>query len=257
MKLQLIRNATLRLNYAGQTILIDPYFAPQYSLPTYTGKSPNPMVELPLPIETILKDVSLVIVSHLHSDHFDTVAQQYVPKNLPLFCQPTNEDIIRGKGFQQVTPITSEANWHDIHITRTDGHHGLRYVETQMGKVSGFVLQAPNEPTVYWAGDTVLCSEVEQAIERFQPDVIVTHSCGAKWLDDHDQRQLIVMDDQQTITVCQAAPKSTVIATHMEALDHATTTREQLRATANEAGVSTGQLRIPADGETIEISGNT
>src|SRR5215207_2480522 len=125
MKLQLIRNATLRLSYAGQEILIDPYFAPQFSLPTYTGKSPNPLVELPLPIEAILKDVTLVIVSHLHSDHFDTVAQEKVSKTLPLFCQPDNEDFIRGKGFQQVTPITDEANWQGIHITRTDGHHGL------------------------------------------------------------------------------------------------------------------------------------
>lgn len=253
MKLQLIRNATLRLNYAGQMILIDPYFAPQYSLPSYTGKSPNPLVELPLPIETILKDVSLVIVSHLHSDHFDTVAHQHVPKTLPLFCQPGNEEFIRGKGFQQVMPITDEADWQGIHITRTDGHHGLGYVETQMGKVSGFVLQAPNEPTIYWAGDTVLCSEVEQAIERFRPDVIVTHSCGAKWPDEYEQRQLIVMDDEQTVTVCQSAPNSTVIATHMEALDHATVSRDQLRERADKAGMGTAQLHIPADGESIEI----
>ncbi|MBI1276574.1 MAG: MBL fold metallo-hydrolase [Anaerolineaceae bacterium] len=254
MILQLIRNATLRLDYARQTILIDPYFAPQFSLPSYTGKSPNPLVELPLPIDDILKDVSLVIVSHLHSDHFDTVAHQQVPKNLPLFCQPGNEDFIREKGFQAVTPIGDEKNWQGIHITRTEGHHGLGYVETQMGKVSGFVLQAPNEPTVYWAGDTVLCPEVEQAIERYNPDVIVTHSCGAKWADNQGGRQLIVMDDAQTSSVCQAAPHSIVIATHMEALDHATVSREQLRMTANDAGVSTSQLRIPTDGESIEIS---
>jgi L-ascorbate metabolism protein UlaG (beta-lactamase superfamily) len=254
MKLQLIRNATLRLNYAGQEILIDPYFAPKHSLPSYTGKSPNPLVELPLPIEAILKDVSLVIVSHLHSDHFDTVAQREVPKTLPLFCQPGNEDIIRGKGFQQVTPIVDEADWAGIHITRTGGHHGLGYVETQMGKVSGFVLQADNEPTIYWAGDTVVCSEVEQAIARFQPDVMVTHSCGAKWLDDHNERQLIVMDAEQTAAICKMVPKSVVIATHMEALDHATVSRADLRAAAEKAGVSAAQLRIPADGETIELT---
>ncbi len=253
MKLQLIRNATLRLKYAGQIILIDPYFAPQFSLPTYTGKSPNPMVELPISIEAILKDVTLVIVSHLHSDHFDTVAHQRVPKNLRLFCQPGNEEFIRVKGFLDVMPISDEAKWQGIHITRTDGHHGLGYVETQMGKVSGFVLQAPNEPTIYWAGDTVLCSEVEQAIERFQPDVIVTHSCAAKWPDDQNQRQLIVMDDAQTIAVSKAAPESIMIATHMEALDHATISREQLRTAANDAGMNAAQLRIPADGETVEV----
>ena len=255
MKLQLIRNATLRLNYAGEIVLIDPYFAPKHSLPTYTGKSPNPLVELPIPIEAILKDVDLVMVSHLHSDHFDTVAHQYVPKTIPLFCQPGNEDKIREKSFQDVTPITDKVEWKGITITRTDGHHGVGYVETQMGKVSGFVLQAANEPTIYWAGDTLLCSEVEQAIKRFKPDVIVTHSCGAKWPDDHNKRQLIVMDAQQTIAVCQAAPDSTVIAAHMEALDHATVSREELRAKAAEAGISTTQLRIPADGESIEISG--
>ena len=254
MKLQLIRNATLRLNYAGQEILIDPYFAPKHSLPSYTAKSSNPLVELPLPIETILKDVSLVTVSHLHSDHFDTVAQQEVPKTLPLFCQPGNEDIIRGKGFQQVMPITDEVTWEGIHITRTGGHHGLGYVETQMGKVSGFVLQADGEPIIYWAGDTVVCSEVKQSIERFHPDVIVTHSCGAKWLDDHNERQLIVMDAEQTVATCKSAPKSVVIATHMEALDHATVSRADLRAAAEQAGISALRLRIPADGEMIELA---
>lgn len=211
------------------------------------------MVELPLSIEDILKDVTLVIVSHLHSDHFDTVAHQRVPKDWPLFCQPGNEDFIRGKGFQQVMPIADQVEWNGIHITRTDGHHGLGYVETQMGKVSGFVLQAANEPTFYWAGDTVLCSEVEKAIERFKPDVIVTHSCGAKWPDNHDERQLIVMDDQQTIAVCKSAPNNTVIATHMEALDHATVSRELLRTSATQAGISQTQLRIPTNGETLEI----
>ncbi len=254
MKLQLIRNATLRLGYAGQEILIDPYFAPQHSLSSYTGKSPNPMVELPLPVDAILRGVTLLMISHLHSDHFDTVAQQSVPKNWPLFCQPGNEDIIRGKGFQQVMPITHKADWEGIHITRTDGHHGLRYVETQMGKVSGFVLQAANEPIVYWAGDTVVCSEVEKAIARFQPDVIVTHSCGARWPDDHGEHQLIVMDAEQTIAICRSAPKSTVIATHMEALDHTTVSREALRAAAEKAGVSATQFHIPADGEMIEIN---
>ncbi len=253
MQLQLIRNATLRLTYAGRQILIDPYFAPQHSLPSYTGKSPNPLVELPLPTSQILDGVELVIVSHLHSDHFDSVAHQEVPKTLPLFCQPSDENFITEKGFRQVTPIADAVDWQGIHITRTDGHHGLGYVETLMGKVSGFVLRAPDEPTVYWAGDTVVCSEVEQAIQQFQPDVIIVHACGAVWPDEDNQRQLIVMDASQVVRVCQLAPHSTVVVTHMEALDHATVSRAELRSTATSAGISETQLRIPADGERIEI----
>lgn len=57
------------------------------------------------------------------------------------------------------------------------------------------------------------------------------------------------MDAEQTIAVCRAAPNSTVIATHMEALDHATVSRAELRQQADAAGID--NLLIPADGETL------
>jgi hypothetical protein len=51
--------------------------------------------------------------------------------------------------------------------------------------------------------------------------------------------------------VCRAAPWSVVVATHMDAVDHATVSRASLRAFATAHGVSPEQLRIPADGETL------
>ena len=253
MKLQLIRNATLLLDYGGHHILIDPYFAPKGSRPSYVGKGENvnPMVELPLTPEQILEGVELVMVSHLHSDHFDPVAHERVPKHLPLFCQPGNETFIREKGFEDVVVVDDDIAWKGIHINRTDGHHGTGEVETMMGKVSGFVFKAQGEPTLYWAGDTILCDEVHAAVAQYQPDIIVTHSCGATWADSADQRSLIVMDDAQTVAVCELAPEAVVIATHMEVLDHSTISRAVLRARAENAAVDAGRLRIPADGETI------
>ena len=47
MQLELLRNATLKITYDGHVLLIDPYFAPRHSLPSFTGRSPNPMTELP------------------------------------------------------------------------------------------------------------------------------------------------------------------------------------------------------------------
>jgi L-ascorbate metabolism protein UlaG (beta-lactamase superfamily) len=251
MKIRLIRNATLLLDYAGQHILIDPYFAARHSLPSYTGRSPNPLVMLPLPPEHILPAVALVIISHLHTDHFDAAAQALVPKDLPLFCQPGNEDVIRAKGFQRVTPIAATQYWQNLNITRIGGHHGRGEVEGLMGAVAGFVFQASSEPTLYWAGDTILCAEVEQAIDTFKPALVVTHSCGAMWPDRAGQRSLIVMDDAQTVAVCRRLADGRVIATHMEALDHATITRAQLRQTAQAAGIDERKLLIPADGATI------
>jgi L-ascorbate metabolism protein UlaG (beta-lactamase superfamily) len=88
MRLRLFRNATQRLHYAGHELLLDPFFAPKHSRPSYAGRSPNPLVDLPCPPEEIMAGAELLIVSQLHSDHFDPEAQRLLPKDLPIFCQP-------------------------------------------------------------------------------------------------------------------------------------------------------------------------
>jgi hypothetical protein len=102
---------------------------------------------------------------------------------------------------------------------------------------------------VYWIGDSIWCEEVEHSLDRFQPDVIVTHSGGAELGDSGP----IVMDAAQTITVCEAAPSAVVIATHMEALDHCMTSRKGLRLTAEGSGIDLDRLLILEDNELVEI----
>jgi len=251
MQLQLIRNATLRLHYAGHAILIDPDLAAKHSRPSFTGRSPNPMVDLPVPLAEILAGIDLLIVSHLHRDHFDAV--EPIPAALPVLCQPGDEPRIAERGFTQVTPLADTLVWGGIHLTRTAGQHGTGAVGRLMGAVAGFVFAAPGEPTIYWAGDTILYDEIYAVFDRHQPDIIITHSCGARWPDDHGERQLIVMDAAQTIAMAQTAPASIVIATHMEALDHATISRAELRAAAVAAGIPATRLLIPADGEELSF----
>jgi L-ascorbate metabolism protein UlaG (beta-lactamase superfamily) len=247
MKLQLIRSATLRLEYAQQRIVIDPYLAPKHSRPSFTGKSPNPLVDLPCAPQDVIASIDLVLISHLHSDHFDPAAQELLPKNTPILCQPDDEAQIAAKGFRQVTPVAKSLAWRGIRITRTLCQHGSGDVLTEMGPASGFIFQAEHEPTVYWAGDTIWNDAVAENIARTQPQIIVTHSCGATW----GEHVLIVMDAAQTVAVCRAAARSTVIATHMDSLDHATVSRADLRRYATAHGILPEQLLIPADGETL------
>jgi L-ascorbate metabolism protein UlaG (beta-lactamase superfamily) len=247
MHIQLIRNATLRLTYNGARILIDPYFAPKHSLPSYADKSKNPMVDLPITPEMIMEGIDLILVSHLHTDHFDSVAKEMLPKDVPLFCQPGNETVIQEAGFQDVRVIENSVVWRGITITRTDGQHGEGETAQLMGKVSGFVFEAEGEPTLYWTGDTIWYAPVEQVVRERQPDVIVTHSCGATWKGSTP----IVMDAIQTAAVCKAAPQSVIVATHMQALDHATVSRADLRQYATGQGIADHQLLIPADGDTL------
>jgi L-ascorbate metabolism protein UlaG (beta-lactamase superfamily) len=247
MNIRLIRSATLRLEHAQHTFVIDPYLAAKHTRPSFAGKSLNPLVDLPCaPLEVIV-GVEMVIVSHLHSDHFDPAAQDLLPKNTLILCQPEDDQTISAKGFHEVVPVKQEMDCEGIIITRTPCEHGSGEVLQEMGNASGFVFRAENEPTIYWAGDTIWCDAVANIISEYQPDVIVTHSCGAVW----GPQVLIVMDTAQTVAVCRAAPNSIVITTHMDFLDHATVSRQALREDVTANGIRPEQLLIPLDGERI------
>lgn len=249
MEIQFIRNLTLRITYNQHIFLIDPYLAPKHSEEPLVGKSRNPLTDLPIPAEEVLADVELVLVSHLHPDHFDDRARELLPKHIPLYCQPEDETQIRTNGFSDVLPVVETVEWHGLKISRTPGQHGNPVWAGQMGAVSGFILRAEKERTIYWAGDTIWCDPVRQVLLATNPDIIITHSSGASF----EPGSPIIMDGEQTLEVCRTAPRSIVIATHMETFDFDTVSRQGLRTMAEAAGIGTERLLIPADGETMLV----
>ncbi len=248
MKLQLLRNATLKLNLGERTILIDPFFAPKHSRPSIAGRSPNPLVELPVSTDEVLDGVELVIVSHLHSDHFDPVAQSLVPKHLPIVCQPGDDAKIRAFGFEKVTPLHDTLDWRGVKLARREGRHGFGPVVEKMGSVMGFSIELEGEPRLYWAGDTVLYPPVEETIRNTDPDIIVIHPSGALW-----EGESIAMDAEQTLTLCKTFSRPIVVATHLEALDHTTVTRDALRQTLLSQNIAAERVLIPRDGELVDF----
>ena len=88
MEIQLIRNATMKITYAGKTFLTDPMLSPKDEFHPFAGKARNPTVELPLTNDEILEGIESVLVTHTHPDHFDPAAGKTLPKELPVFCQP-------------------------------------------------------------------------------------------------------------------------------------------------------------------------
>lgn len=249
MEIRLYRSATILIRYGGKSFLIDPYFAEKFSLSSYAGKSRNPMVGLPMSKEEIMENIDAVIISHLHSDHFDTVAQKSISKNMPIICQTGDLASIKNMGFENVTEIKNTYNYGQITIKRISGQHGTGEVLKELGDVSGFYFSTEKEPDLYWAGDTILTEDIKELLKQKEPDVIVTHSCGATW----GNNTKIVMDEYQTVKVCEILPRSQVVATHMDTLDHSTISRIELRKYAEMNGISERQLLIPADGEKIDL----
>lgn len=249
MKIRLIRNATLRITYAGKEFIIDPFLLPKDTIPSFAGISNNPTVDLPCSPEEVADGVEMAIVSHMHPDHFDQLAAQLLPVDITLFCQPGDEHMIRQFGITGATPIIDSTLWEGISITRTDGQHGSGVWAQHMGNVSGFIFQANDEPTVYWAGDTILYDGVRQVLSEINPEVIITHSGGAQMQGSGP----IIMDAEQTVSICLENPDTKVVAVHLEALDHCPITRSQLRSLAQNSNIPDGRLLIPQDGETIEL----
>lgn len=249
MQIQLIRNATMKITYGGHTILTDPMLSPKGAFRSFANIAKNPTVELPFPVEDVVNGVEAAVVTHYHPDHFDKAAGAVLPKRIAVFCQPGDEARFADEGFSSVTPIQRSHTWQGITITRTEGQHGSGKVLEMMGKVSGFVFQADGEPTVYWVGDSIWCEPVEQSIAEFKPDVIITHSGGAK-LPDFDH---IIMDAEQTLTTVHASGEAIVVAVHLEALDHCGVSREALRQLAEKKGISPNRFLIPEDGAVLSF----
>jgi L-ascorbate metabolism protein UlaG (beta-lactamase superfamily) len=249
--IQLVRNATLIIQYAGKRILVDPMFFPKGAFDPLAGRERNPMVELPMSVDEIIKGIDLVLVTHTHPDHFDPIASESLNKSIKLINQPADKDFFQKEGFTNAETLTDHTIWNNIRINRTGGQHGSGEILKHMGTVSGFVLQAENQPTMYMMGDSIWTEEIERAIQRFKPDVIVVNSGGA--LMPGFETMPILMNEEQTIALLKASGKATIIAVHMEALDHCRTTRDSLGQKADELNIGKDKLFIPQDGETIAL----
>lgn len=246
--IRLVRHATLTVHYAGTRLLVDPMLAEKGTTPPIEdtpNDRRNPLVSLP-PFD--LPAVEAVLVTHLHSDHFDHPATEAVADSIPVLCHPAHAEEIEDRGFLAVRPVEETTPFGDITITRTPAQHGHGDLAEQMGPIAGFVLEAPDEPTIYIAGDTVWYPGVEAAIETHDPDVIVVNAGGARF----NEGRPITMTAEDVEAVCAAAPEATVVAVHMEAINHCLETRADLAA-ALEGTACSGSLVIPADGDRIDL----
>lgn len=249
---QLVRNATLVIDYAGKKILVDPMLSQKGAIDSWAGIQKNPTVELTMPVEEIVKDIDLVIVTHTHEDHFDKPASSTLNKSVELIMQPADKEFFKKEGFINATVVEGQKVWNGITINRVEGKHGSGKVLEMMGKTSGFVLQAKNQPTVYIVGDTIWNEDIKKDIEKFKPDYIIVNSGGALMKDFSDTP--IIMNEVQTMALIAASGKAKVIAVHMDALDHCFTTRAILKKKASELKIGKDKLIIPEDGEKLILS---
>ncbi|MGI9050948.1 MAG: MBL fold metallo-hydrolase, partial [Rubrobacteraceae bacterium] len=218
MNIRLIRHATLVLDLNGTRILVDPMLNPAgtvEAVPDTPNQRRNPLVDLPFgedELARVLEEIDAVLVTHTHQDHWDERATELLPKDLQVLCQPEDEELIRSAGFSEVTPVRTEVEWGGTIFTRTGGQHGTGEIGEKMAPVSGFVLRSAEAPSLYIAGDTVWCPEVEEALSSYTPDVVVLNAGAARFLSGDP----ITMTAEDVAQVSRAVPDARILAVHME-----------------------------------------
>jgi L-ascorbate metabolism protein UlaG (beta-lactamase superfamily) len=253
INIQLLRHATLILGIRNLKLLVDPMLSPKDGLDPVQNCGNDirfPMVELPVnqtELNKIISEVDAIVVTHTHRDHWDATAQKLIDKNKPIFCQPNDSGKIKGQGFNNVIPIDTKLDWEGITINRTTGKHGTGEIGEKMGEVSGFVFASGNE-SIYIAGDTVWCEDVEKALLDFRPKVTILNAGGAKFLTGSP----ITMTPDDILKVHERLPETKIIAVHMDTLNHCFIKRTDLSKALLQSKL-TSVVRIPSDGEIIEI----
>jgi L-ascorbate metabolism protein UlaG (beta-lactamase superfamily) len=256
VRLTLLRHATLRTEISGRILMIDPMLdaagvrAPVRGTPQ---ERPNPLVDLPVTPEAAVAGVEAVLLTHTHVDHLDAAGVTALPREVAWICQPEDMGDLAPLGFSDIRPVAmgGSIEWRGLTITRVGGRHGRDDQMAQgLGPVSGYVVAAEGEPTLYVAGDTVWCPEVESALADHSPDVVVVNAGGARFLEGGT----ITMEAADVVAVCTAAPDARVVAVHMEAINHCLESRADLAAAVRDAGIG-DRVLIPADGESVDLPG--
>lgn len=250
MKIQLIRHATLIISLNNKKILIDPMLSSKGSIapiPNVPNQSFNPLVELPVNIDTII-NCDAILVTHTHRDHFDDVAAKLLSKSIPVFCQPEDEIKMKSYGFTNISPIDNTHVWNDITFHRTKGQHGHDEIAIQMAPVSGYIISSSGEPSTYIAGDTVWCTEVEECIEMFNPEIVVCNCGDAQF----SYGKPITMGEEDIHEICSKSPNIKVVAVHMNSWNHCRLSRKDLDYYIHKNNIN-NIVSIPKDGELLSF----
>ena len=247
MRITYLGTACVFLEYAGLRLITDPVFdepggtysmAPSWIPDAWfssTRDYPSPATVAQLP------PIDVVLLSHdHHSDNLDVAGRALVLGDTvgtvvtnPAAAKRLSaaRDAVVGLATNESTTVGS------VTITATPARHGPRFTP-QASQVTGFLLEADDEPSVWISGDTVLTPALrEWATEHRGIDVAVIH-CGAVRFKKAPLlgRALFTFDPAQVVEVAKLLDPRVVIPIHRSGWTHFQP-EEPLRAAFADSGL--------------------
>jgi L-ascorbate metabolism protein UlaG (beta-lactamase superfamily) len=185
-----VGNATTLISGGGVTLLTDPNFLHQgqhaylgYGLVSKRLHEPALAVDQLPPLDA-------VVLSHMHGDHWDRVAQGNLDKSLPIVTTPHAAKRLSRRGFGQSVALTT---WQHhkivkgnttITVTSLPGRHAPspihRFLPPVMGSMVEFA-EGSARRRLFISGDTLLVDELREIPVRFESvDAGVVHLGGTR-----------------------------------------------------------------------------
>lgn len=252
MKITQVRNATVIIEYGGKRFLVDPMLGDKGSFgpfPMTGNKERNPLYDLPMSIDEILKDIDAVIITHTHKDHIDQKAIEVLDKRMKIYVQDEKDKkFFSDRGFTNVEILTADTRLGDVEMTKTPSKHGAFPMIMFAGHTCGVIFHSKDEKSLYLIGDSIWYDGVEKTLRKYKPEVILINCGGNKF----NGFRPVIMHEPDVLKVYQEMPNSQLVATHLEGVNHNTVTRKSLRAFSEEHGFSE-KILIPEDGESVII----
>jgi L-ascorbate metabolism protein UlaG (beta-lactamase superfamily) len=192
--IQYIGTATVLIRYQGFTILTDPNFLHRgENIHLGYGITSERLLEPAIDFDA-LPPVDLVILSHLHEDHFDLLVQQKLRHDIPIVTTPEASERLGQLGFRQRyalgrwDSLTVRKGDATVRITAMPARHGPRGVAAMLPAVMGSMLDFGNGPggaayRIYISGDTLLFDDIDEIPQRYPDiDLALLHLGGERLL---------------------------------------------------------------------------
>ncbi|MGY4646081.1 MBL fold metallo-hydrolase [Cellulomonas sp. URHB0016] len=243
-----IGGPTLRFTYAGLTFLTDPTFddAPA----DYEGRvTLHKLVGPALPVGEIGR-VDVVLLSHdQHADNLDVAGRALLGSVAEVLSTPDAAGRI--PGVRGLVPWESVVLDGEVRVTAVPARHGPEGAQALSGEVTGFVLEAAGERTVYVSGDNASLDVLDQVARRFDRIELAVLFVGGANVGRFGAEPL-TLDAPRAAAAAALLPSATIVPVHHTDWAHFV---EPLSAVQDRFAAlgATHRLRVLGRGEPTDV----